>query len=569
MGEVANAIEINKNTTDSLTELLSFFESKGLDKDEFNDFYEELDKSKQKEVLDYFNSMRNNENLLTFLWDEWFMLIVDDFNLLKNKFPIKNNNWLEKHKIDLEGDKKAIYILRKLYEEDYKDFFEWSGLDNIKDDGTFLKAIIEFLQSSENWITKYEELLKLSEKKWEQEFTRVSNILLSLSKNPSFTFPWLEERVDRTKLKFFSNKKNPYYWNENIIPLWVIIDWKSKIKTDWDTIIYWDQKVDFSEKPPVKYIVWENWFEIKSWQLDFKFDKSSKKEIAKFEKEFRQNQQKITEINWEITWLELQRNNLENLDLQNQDVLDSIRWNFQNSTKINAKIDEILWVNVTTQIEWTNNWTELDRLETELKEIIISYINEKISALTSTRNEIKARNSELGDITSALKEKEREKLKKYGERVKSNDERARKITSIYTDLLGDSINNTYFKEIISRISPSNPIYLSGWKIITWINLETFEITWSWLQIIDKSEYTGSLNKKYLAETMNVILSWNPKYPINLDSMDNTNTTFVDESWNNISRAIFISKIKESLSSQPIAVMINNIEKAKNIIWGQI
>ncbi len=558
-----NWLDYIENPNNNLSQLLSLFESKGLETESFNYFYEISDIDEQKEILDYFNKSIDNKDLLAFLDEEWFPSDFEEFNTLKNKFKILDN-WekllkdkINKHEYSESNEKQTNNIFRDLLEKNL-DFFHWTNLSKIKDNKEFVKSMIEFLQEED----RYLELLEKSAEKWEEEFENTYTSLKSLEKLWG-NFSLLDQKVDSIKLEFIIRKKNPYYSKENI-SIWLIIDWSWKLEKDGDTISYWDQKIDFWEKPPVKYIVWKNWFEIKSSKLDFKLDRKIKKEIQDKQTEIKNNKEKITKIDENLSKLTNQKNNIDNLDLTNQSTLDDIKSNYPN-TKLETKIDQILEHDLSQEVNLSNPNQERSILENHLKQILKDIINTKINDLNISKLELENTNTKLENKVWELKSKQETQLKNYEEKIKEKDKNTRKVSEVYTDLLQDSIDNKLFQEIIWRIKPSNPIYLSNWKIITNINLETLEITWSWLSLIDKANHTWPVNKKYFAETMNIILSWDPNYPINIDSMDSINTTFKDTTWKNIDRVVFSSWVKNRLWTQALSVMINNIEKSKTNI----
>ncbi len=230
-----NWLENIENSKDSLNQLLSFFESKGLETEVFNYFYEELEKDKQKEVLDYFDKTRNNEDLLILLEEEWLPFDFKEFDVLRDKFSIIDNPYIPP-KIEIneikENDDESLFsesnekqtndIFRDLLEKNL-DFFHWSNLDKIKDNKEFVKSMIEFLQEED----RYLELLEKSAEKWEEEFENTYTSLKSLEKLWG-NFSLLDQKVDSIKLEFIIRKKNPYYSKENI-SIWLIIDWSWKL----------------------------------------------------------------------------------------------------------------------------------------------------------------------------------------------------------------------------------------------------------------------------------------------------------------------------------------------------
>jgi hypothetical protein len=58
-------------------------------------------------------------------------------------------------------------------------------------------------------------------------------------------------------------------------------------------LIYGDQKIDFGEKPPVKYIT-NGDFELKSGELDYKVDKQLRSDIFVLEHKIPQFDEKIS-----------------------------------------------------------------------------------------------------------------------------------------------------------------------------------------------------------------------------------------------------------------------------------
>ena len=340
--------EIQNETPDNLEQISAFFESHDFDTSYLQNSYEAFSSEQKEFLIQVYNAIQNNPDLLmeimelpydkdsfemfqdtinTYLEMNWLEPIHFDTNNpniitwerpnssikkwngdiyfkweeIKSEWEEKKAEWeeikseweeiqeqqnnenitSEKLDVNTESEKQKINnVYQELLKDwEYKEFFNDNKLDKYSD----IDTIKSFFAKEENVIA----LFKLAEEKWPQAVEKLYNDLTTLNNLPNFSVAGLE--------KFSIELKQLKPTPEPIIEVWLDTSQFHISRVEWDSLIYGDQKIDFGENPPVKYITNGN-FELKSTKLDYKVDKQLRSDIFVLEHKIPQFDEKISSL---------------------------------------------------------------------------------------------------------------------------------------------------------------------------------------------------------------------------------------------------------------------------------
>lgn len=236
---------------------------------------------------------------------------------------------------------------------------------------------------------------------------------------------------------------------ENAIKHWLDTSDFHITETQGSALIYGDQKIDFSEKPPVKYIT-NGDFELKSGELDYKVDKQLRSDIFVLEHKIPKLENQISNLESNMSKLDSFSQNLSQMDSFNEQTLDYLYEQFLREHG-NPLRNDILWT-INTQGEIDMGRLKsllLEDNENKKQELLIN-INDKKELLQEQKTQLQLMKQKLSDMQNAFKEQVLEK-----------DEKVRKILEFVWQIWLDLIQPQSRLDQIFRELKDNSLKISG------------------------------------------------------------------------------------------------------------
>lgn len=483
-----------------------------------NQFFDKLTNEEKNKFENEYNIWLNSEksnNFFNYINKEWLPTTELEFNLLRinffwfkeNKKRIQKKEKTDNKEVETDSKKEEIKkeIAKFMFENFGDEFSSYKSYEEIP-----FEKIKEYIEKN------YEELLNWAKKNWN------INLYIELFEQfDSLNKSWL---LDLSNLEKYREDYEIYrialetsYW----IKWWEIIrntfdrsiPWKLEI--NWDKFTYWDQVIDAWKNPPIKYIKSENWFTLKSDEVDYKPNRDSQNNIIKLSRNI---EDKTQEINLrsnrieEINWILL---NIENIDFAQIDYRDinNIYEKFwkrnldSNTISIFETLSDMSDDKINSSIDWESKADLIKKLKNN---IIVNFNIKKLEEATliiSLKKEIKDNEKQL----ILLKEKEKLDFKRYYDRVHENDEKTRKFLKQYQLLWVDMVWQENLDYIFSQLN---------WPT----NLRALIDLWWWLWLawkidIAKWNFGQSMfcsSTEIMVRFLNKLYTWDPTKPISIN-----------------------------------------------------
>ena len=511
--------EIQNETPDSLEQISAFFESHDFDTSYLQNSYEAFSSEQKEFLMQAYKAIQNNPDLLMEIMElpydnDSFIFFRDslwtyielwntiDWNNWNSNNETDNYNNIVKENESQEDKIKDVKEVDKLtelekqkinnvYQEllkdwDYKEFFNDNNLDKSAD----IEEIKSFFAKEENVIALFE----LAETKWPQAVEKLYNDLTTLNNLPNFSVAGLE--------KFSIDvPKQPKPTPEPIIEVWLDTSKFHISRVEWDSLIYGDQKIDFGENPPVKYIKSGN-FELKSGELDYKVDKQLRSDIFVLE-------HKIPQIDEKISSLESQK--LQSMDYSvnmqkvtnfNQETLDFL---FEQTLKDenNPLKNEIK--NAIEAVGWDNNSQNTEKLKSLLIENSKRKeheINILLTDLNSQKHLAELKLDTMKDKLDAMRDA-------FKQKVLEKDEKVRDVLQFVNQIWLDLINPQARLEQLFTELQQNSLK------VPWLSLDPKKIDLANGRFGESDmEQSTDKWKENLIKFFNKMVSWNTDEPNN-------------------------------------------------------
>jgi len=425
--EKANIQEENKTRSEKIEEK------------KLNEYREKEEKQKQEEILLKINEIKNK------YWEFFTPDLIKEalqnpeYQEWKNK---KENakNWVE------------LFIIEKNYK---------TLLDTAKQRD--LENWIDPKSENSNYSKLYKSLVELRNTWLDIELNDIDEELDKYSKQPTNSV-W-KTKVDLTKIAI---DKSSYEY--------------TKIK--WERIIYWDQIVDLWKNPPEKYIKSEDWYELKSAELDYRVDREAKKDIYKKEKQIKENKSEIKQNNIKVKKVK----ELENLDLLSEELY--------------KKVDK----NIREKIERFSDNPENQELQKEIKNDIKKYIDWLVLYFEKENERFELENEELKDDLKILKQGIEDEKLVFKKRVLEKDEKVRESLKVIESLWWKNFPQEFFNQIIAEIQ--------NWMLIPelWKSFDIQNIDLSNNNFWElKTEDTPDNFRENMTRFFNKAFFWNPEW----------------------------------------------------------
>ena len=288
---------------------------------------------------------------------------------------------------------------------------------------------------------------------------------------------------------------------ENAIKYWLDTSQFHISRVEWDSLIYGDQKIDFGENPPVKYIKGWN-FELKSGELDYKVDKQLRSDIFVLE-------HKIPQIDEKISSLESQK--LQSMDYSvnmqkvtnfNQETLDFL---FEQTLKDenNPLKNEIK--NAIEAVGWDNNSQNTEKLKSLLIENSKKKeheINILLTELNSQKNLAELKLDTMKDKLDAMRDA-------FKQKVLEKDEKVRDVLQFVNQIWLDLINPQARLEQLFTELQQNSLK------VPWLSLDPKKIDLANGRFGESDmEQSTDKWKENLIKFFNKMVSWNTDEPNN-------------------------------------------------------
>ena len=322
-----------------------------------------------EEVVETWEEVEGYNEILKSGKEEFSDFVLD----LVNNWSIKDNTWNLKEKL-----------------KEYKNA-KWEKFKELNSE------ILELIKSPD----VIKQILNQAQIDW--SYDKVYNFLDALAKTTS---KWWKELSQI--LEIYSGEGFISGWekvNEGSLPRYKEAEnylWKSKwIDRNWDTYIFWDKMVDFTNRPPEAYIFSENWYKLES------------------EMQWMQNTAEIIKM----------RRELQKIKLDYKDLSKSL------------SIKE-------HRLEELNNIPENERTQKQKEEITkleqeINNIHNKIAELVGRANDIK----EFFDTVELFDQEEKQRLK---EKEEHQRDILKYLNAIWFDLIPQSVTNQFIRELQSN-----------------------------------------------------------------------------------------------------------------------
>lgn len=458
--------EVQNEKTDTIEQISAFFESHDFDTSYLQNSYEAFSPEQKEFLIQAYKAIQNNPDLLMeimelpydedsfiFFRDSLWTYIelwntinlenwnsnneTDNYNNTVKEYESQKGKINDNEEIDklTESEKQKINnVYQELLKDwEYKEFFNKNGLDKYSD----FEEIKSFFANVEN----VRALFELAEAKWPQAVEKLYNDLTTLNNLPNFSVAGLEN--------FSIELKQPKPTPEAITEVWLDTTNFHITETQGSALIYGDQKIDFGEKPPVKYIT-NGDFELKSVELDYKVDKQLRSDIFVLEHKIPKLENQISNLESNMSKLDSFSQNLSQMDSFNEQTLDYLYEQFLREHG-NPLRNDILWT-INTQGEIDMGRLKsllLEDNENKKQELLIN-INDKKELLQEQKTQLQLMKQKLSDMQNAFKEQVLEK-----------DEKVRKILEFVWQIWLDLIQPQSRLDQIFRELKDNSLKISG------------------------------------------------------------------------------------------------------------
>ncbi len=550
-------VQVEQKET-SLEQKLDFLSDATWNKRDYENFIKFLetiqDKAKKEKLINFLEDSKNNKekneqimgNIFTF-WFPWLDQAINDFFEV---FWIKVNETEEK----VNETEEKVNVRLKLYNETKEEY---------------LNKYLKLLQQV-NWTEKFINLLKLDnpttkdlkeihqflKQNWQSLFKQIAN-------SPNLTLEERKELFDTTRNFVGANFPDihipdfdyftKWTWDDTITNSTKIledVDWNlsnNTVQLDLDHIPpkydlgRIDSKYKFTNKldsDEVSDLTWEYLDEVKNIQDSFKF----LGKVGKWYSNFKKSIQKL----WQENTKDIQKWNFTNFKEGLQANLNSFRlqsiqnlWNIYKNIDIPANL-KLTSADITKiwNIENPNDLQQkFENFEERYKKLQIYLQNKPKKIYDNYKNKLKQKVIEDTQDTKEKQKKILEFLHSIGFDL---------IPQNYTDKLINIINTS--ETLKSKFGFDRKIDLANWEL--WINKDA--------DMQNNSIY----EKKIFAQFVNKMISWNKKYPIDVNSMSHWVPIFKNKSWETIlNKQAYVNK-KLSLGFSSIWENLNKNEKEK-------
>jgi len=561
-----------EQNVDMLETISSFFDDNFIEIEEFQNSFNSFSLEQKDFIQNSFNSLNENfpdELLNAVEASDWLPYDNKSFNVFEKQITeLLQKLWIVS-KLELEWKQEETKLNeenKKLNEEENK-LNELVNIEKrekisalsskiresystVEIDGKMVDEIYQGLEGE--W---YEKDKKFIEKYWAKLLAYVQEHRSPEEFNSLYSDLKTAQEVYGLEIEWFDLLKTDIDSDttpepvENLIKEYAIDNSQYSItEVDWNILTYWNQKIDFWEKPPVKYITNGN-FELKSWELNYKIDKQLRSEIFVLENSL-ENNKTLLENNSQA--LEQYRGFLENVNNAtefNQNSLNVLKQRAENENDATLK-SQIL--EAIDNYEESPDQSSLD----SLKDILSKKPSIKIVEAIELEAKVIEQEAQLARMKLQLETKQEQ----FRQQVLERDEVASSKLKILQNMTQGSVDQAPLEELFTEMNESS-LQIDIWNgmIVSGFDLDTFEISGSGIPQWIHEDITNKKNDEIIARMMNVMFSGNPEQPIDLETIYTWMPVFKDESWEDIS-STFSDNMRNKLWLDPRKYMRDNIEK---------
>lgn len=538
--------ELQNEQTDSLEQISEFFESNDLDTSIMKQSYDAFSQSQKDFIIKAYQKMQINPDLVmeimelpyddesfTFFQESLSLYIdIDDSKIIVNnndKEISNNDKEISNNYEEISNNELSQLRYIELHNE-YSKYFEDNWLYNDSDINTIKEFFLDW--------DKVNAFLIYVRDNHQDKFEYVYNKLNELNNlgviQVSGLKPleeYLSEKVDKKPLNY---------------PNWI-----TNPSGEWsmENGVYtiWNEKIDYNEKPPVKYLK-SGKYELKSTDINDREIKQLRSEIFVLENTL-DNNKTLLERNSQS--LEQNRSFLENVNKAtefNQNSLNVLKQRTENEsdTTLKSQILEAI-----DSYEESPDKSNLD----SLKDILSKKPSIQIAETIALEAKVIEQEAKLDRMKLQLETKQEQFTKNVLER----DEVAKSRLKILQNMTQWSVDQAPLEEIFTEMNNSSlQIDLWNGMIVSGFDLDTFEISGSGIPQWIHEDINNKKNDEIIARMMNVMFSWNPDKPIDLQTIYTWMPIFKDEAWKDIS-STFSGNMRNELWLDPRKYMRDNIE----------
>lgn len=408
----------------------------------------------------------------------------------------------------------------------------------------------EWYEKDKKFIEKYwaKLLAYVQEHRSPEEFNSLYSDLKTAQEVYGLEIAWLKPLNEYTKATEIP--KTPG-WIE-VVKYWLDTSKFHISRVEWDSLIYGEQKIDFGENPPVKYIKNGN-FELKSTELDYKVDKQLRSEIFVLENSLEGKKEYLESVSDEKSIYENFIGKIWDQTEFDEASLQYFEKQFTSATW--SEVENAMSESIDKAIDNYRSNPNEETLQ-NLKISLTKKIQFKLSNIREIEKTFSTDQARLDQLKLQLETKQEQ----FTQQVLERDEVAKSRLKILQNMTQGSVDQAPLEEIFTEMNESS-LQIDIWNgmIVSGFDLDTFEISGSGIPQWIHEDISNKKNDEIIARMMNVMFSGNPDQPIDLETIYTWMPVFKDESWEDIS-STFSDNMRNKLWLDPRKYMRDNIEK---------